>query len=417
MSLGLGGGSASTGTTITPSISKMFVFDTRLGPTEETEQEKILFYFPASTSISQQMSDVGLAEGIINFSRTFQPDKPVHAMHTQKCRQVFIQPEKDVWFSLAVRNPRTTGRDGDTFHEEEMDDSLLLMMLEEAHKLFCLFNGRMSDVVGSVGVEGLRQKLSLLLPSYIASSTAIQKLDITYALGGIRYFPVDRLTFLSLQSFFHLTQHDFRSLRAGLCLFDDLLVWSSLSTHSDTSAIYSYIVRQVVKQGGQVEESLSSLRRTRLLPPAKDPDAPPIFAPYNNVWVLPLALSGYSTLQLGAVAGKIPLVYLDGGKHVCHLVVFRHEKLTWAFLLDESEAIRGSFLPHFSGFISNQVHAFEQTLSNLDSRVHQNDEPYRYLYFNHMNLALKDSLSGKGTTISPEIQAILLEMHATLTGG
>eukprot|EP00281_Chroomonas_sp_CCMP1168_P014165 CAMPEP_0206217500 /NCGR_PEP_ID=MMETSP0047_2-20121206/3308_1 /ASSEMBLY_ACC=CAM_ASM_000192 /TAXON_ID=195065 /ORGANISM="Chroomonas mesostigmatica_cf, Strain CCMP1168" /LENGTH=415 /DNA_ID=CAMNT_0053639959 /DNA_START=16 /DNA_END=1261 /DNA_ORIENTATION=- len=415
MSLGLGGGSASTGTTITPSISKMFVFDTRLGPTEETEQEKILFYFPASTSISQQMSDVGLAEGIINFSRTFQPDKQCHA-HAEV--QAGLHPAREGRVVFSGRTQPTHHRAG-RGHVPRGGDGRLAAADDVGGGTQALLPLQREDV-GCRGLGGCGRAQAEAVaspPLNIASSTAIQKLDITYALGGIRYFPVDRLTFLSLQSFFHLTQHDFRSLRAGLCLFDDLLVWSSLSTHSDTSAIYSYIVRQVVKQGGQVEESLSSLRRTRLLPPAKDPDAPPIFAPYNNVWVLPLALSGYSTLQLGAVAGKIPLVYLDGGKHVCHLVVFRHEKLTWAFLLDESEAIRGSFLPHFSGFISNQVHAFEQTLSNLDSRVHQNDEPYRYLYFNHMNLALKDSLSGKGTTISPEIQAILLEMHATLTGG
>lgn len=33
-------------------------------------------------------------------------------------------------------------------------------------------------------------------------------------------------------------------------------------------------------------------------------------------------------LQLGAIAGKIPLVYLDDCKHACHLVVFKHEKVS-----------------------------------------------------------------------------------------
>jgi hypothetical protein len=64
------------------------------------------------------------------------------------------------------------------------------------------------------------------------------------------------------------------------------------------------------------------------------------------------------------------------------------------------------------------VRAFDQTLSGLESRTHNSEEPYRYLYFNHMNLALKDSLrSGRGTTISPEVSAILVDMHETFKGG
>ena len=42
---------------------------------QETEQDKILFYYPASSSLSQQLSDVGLSEAFVNFSRTFSPDR------------------------------------------------------------------------------------------------------------------------------------------------------------------------------------------------------------------------------------------------------------------------------------------------------------------------------------------------------
>lgn len=77
--------------------------------------------------------------------------------------------------------------------------------------------GDMGGVIETFGYDGLRHKLSLLLPSYLASCTAFHKQDLTHILGGVRFFPVDRLTFLSLQSFHHLTQHDFRSLVAGVC--------------------------------------------------------------------------------------------------------------------------------------------------------------------------------------------------------
>ena len=41
-------------------VSKFFIFDTRLGQREENEHEKILFYYPASATLDQKQSDVGL---------------------------------------------------------------------------------------------------------------------------------------------------------------------------------------------------------------------------------------------------------------------------------------------------------------------------------------------------------------------
>ena len=64
----------------------------------------------------------------------------------------------------------------------------------------------------------------------------------------MRYFPVDRNTFLALQSFFHLAQQDFPSVRFGICLYQDLLVWSSLPNAIDINALYTYLVLHVMDE-------------------------------------------------------------------------------------------------------------------------------------------------------------------------
>ena len=51
------------------SLARFFVFDPRLGPTEETEHEKILYYWPPATPLNRQQSDIGLTEALINFTR------------------------------------------------------------------------------------------------------------------------------------------------------------------------------------------------------------------------------------------------------------------------------------------------------------------------------------------------------------
>jgi hypothetical protein len=57
-------------------LAKFFMLDPRLGPTEETEHEKILYYYPDDTPLSQQQSDVGLSEALINFTKYVRSPSP-----------------------------------------------------------------------------------------------------------------------------------------------------------------------------------------------------------------------------------------------------------------------------------------------------------------------------------------------------
>ena len=177
------------------------------------------------------------------------------------------------------------------------------------------------------------------------------------------------------------------------------------------------------------------------------------------------------------MSSKIPRVYLnddgrgavEGGTGVgggagcsCHLVVFRNGQALWGFLVDDglqASLTSGAFLMQLAAFIEGPIqvcvclcvcwrvlattgtvlslslsgerarthtHAdtppyihmqgFDKTLTSLETRTQlAEDEPYRYLYFNHMNLALKDSLrtgaKGAQQPLNPQIQALLLEMH------
>ena len=155
---------------------------------------------------------------------------------------------------MCVRNPRTWARDGDKHHEDELRDDPLHAVLKNAYSLFRLFNGWApksnqsqqhaprtgagGDDAGrqDVGSEGrgngcgaaeeagaaaallhriaaAHQARPLLRCGWSGSEKAIgldlmrvrgtvwgSKLDLAYSLGGIRYFPVDRATFLSLKA-------------------------------------------------------------------------------------------------------------------------------------------------------------------------------------------------------------------------
>jgi len=51
----------------------IFLFDDRRGDKEGQEADKVLGYYPASTPVDQQTSNVGLAQAILTFNSTFEP--------------------------------------------------------------------------------------------------------------------------------------------------------------------------------------------------------------------------------------------------------------------------------------------------------------------------------------------------------
>ena len=81
---------------------QLVIFDPRLG-SEETAERKLLFYHPASTPLDQRVKTVGLAEAVTNLLSSFTAHDP-EALHTQHGRQIFLQPEPNLWLVLLAPN-------------------------------------------------------------------------------------------------------------------------------------------------------------------------------------------------------------------------------------------------------------------------------------------------------------------------
>lgn len=63
-----------------------------------------------------------------------------------------------------------TGKDKKTsseYLEEELEDAVLQAILKRAYATFKLFNGRLTDMAANVGLEVMRQKLSLFMHFFI----------------------------------------------------------------------------------------------------------------------------------------------------------------------------------------------------------------------------------------------------------
>lgn len=80
--------------------SSLCVFDATRKVKEGEEEGKALCFLPASSPAAARGNVVGLAMGLLTFSRVFSPTRPVEAMHATGHRVIFNECEKDVWAVL-----------------------------------------------------------------------------------------------------------------------------------------------------------------------------------------------------------------------------------------------------------------------------------------------------------------------------
>lgn len=161
----------------TPSISKVVpahlnflaIYNPELGRSEETERDQIVFYFSGRSEKRQQgdhvassdqevreeqdeqMRQIGLAQGVVNFAKSFSDGEDVDSIDTEKHRIVVTELETG-WYILAsvaltVLPRQATGATAldpqglssiEYSAREISPAQLLLQQLHRAHKIFLL---------------------------------------------------------------------------------------------------------------------------------------------------------------------------------------------------------------------------------------------------------------------------------------
>jgi len=109
--------------TIPAQLSFLAIYNPSLGPTEDTFQDQVVFWYSkaakerrragkqADTEANKQLQDeeneklrqIGLAQGMVDFARSFSDGQPVDSVETEKSRIVMHELERG-WWILAVRS-------------------------------------------------------------------------------------------------------------------------------------------------------------------------------------------------------------------------------------------------------------------------------------------------------------------------
>ncbi|KAI9664495.1 MAG: hypothetical protein M1821_005941 [Bathelium mastoideum] len=158
-------------------LAFLSIYNPELGPTDETFRNQAVFYYtrgaqrrrPAETrpadedatfqeEENEQLRQIGLAQGMVNFARGFSENDSVDSIETEKSRIVLYELEKGWWILASIdltripTNPTNHLSSGTTEQaigkpaieyssREVAPPSLLIQDLIRAHSIFCLHHG------------------------------------------------------------------------------------------------------------------------------------------------------------------------------------------------------------------------------------------------------------------------------------
>ncbi len=284
----------------------------------------------------------------------------------------------------AASDPKSAGNDSSPVDaawnaDGGLPDAAAQAFVRLAYRYFRLFYGDMATLVSQGGVGMLRQKLSRFLKSYVESLKA-EDLALALTLDGFRYFSIDQGSFLLLQSFAHLICEAFPAIRHCVVCFGQFLLFSTLPSLQDTGALHHYLTQRVAP----------FLVRDKSAPGS---DAAggwrDVFGPVVNVFVLPLDLKDDFAAR---AVSAIPCIRLGPSCEVYHLVVFKCNRMLWAWAVSEAIALTSSFLMELAGNL-DRVQKFESVFSELETRAGVGPEASpKFLYYNSMNKACKNTM-------------------------
>ncbi|XP_063883991.1 vacuolar fusion protein CCZ1 homolog [Scylla paramamosain] len=353
-----------------PKLLNLFIFNSTYGQKEGHEHEKILFYYPNSADLDTQVRHVGLAEAITRFSSTFRKDGDCEAVHTQKTRQLFMQPEPNIWMVMTVAigwvsRMRESGPVRE-YQSEAVQDVVLRACLASLYRTFALRHSSFNAVLEARGLEGLKATLESFLTSYM-SSVELSSGDILTVWSGVSFLPLDRQTFLRIHCCLSLLQASFPSIAHTAFFYNQHIVWCGLAMED--------------------LRSLSQYLNTQLLPSRKDSPHLLYLRPPSPPPTRPISPGSWARACLRRSTGCWSLK--------CH---------SWPVTSGSRPARR-------RGAGQEQKGAAGVGEGVQGAAV---GGTFRYVYHNHMNLATKSTVHAPNQPLPAEVMRAIADMHSDM---
>uniref|UniRef100_A0A669DZC4 CCZ1 homolog, vacuolar protein trafficking and biogenesis associated n=1 Tax=Oreochromis niloticus TaxID=8128 RepID=A0A669DZC4_ORENI len=375
----------------TPSLLSFFIYNPTFGPREGEEEKKILFYHPSDVEKNEKIRNVGLCEAIVQFTRTFCPTKPAKSLHTQKNRQFFFEPEENFWMVMVSCKLMCTS------------PSQYLVFVQSFHVLTMLI---FLIAMQAGGVELLMQKLEKFFYRYL-QTLHLQSCDLLDVFGGISFFPLDKMTYLKIQSFVNRVEESLSLIKYTAFLYNDQLIWSGLE-QDDMRILYKYLTTSLFPRHSEPELA------------GRDSPMRPEVA--GNLLHYGRFLTGPANLKDPEAKFRFPKIFVsaEDGYEELHLIVYKVHSLL-CFLIASVELTR-EFCEQLDSLVGPQLTLLasdicEQFTINRRISGPEKEPQFKFIYFNHMNLAEKSTIHMRKTasvcltSVHPDLMKILGDIN------
>uniref|UniRef100_A0A452TV48 CCZ1 homolog, vacuolar protein trafficking and biogenesis associated n=1 Tax=Ursus maritimus TaxID=29073 RepID=A0A452TV48_URSMA len=398
-----------------------------------------------------------------NLFRTFSPSKPAKSLHTQKNRQFFNEPEENFWMVMVVRNPiiEKQSKDGKPiveYQEEELLDKVYSSVLQQCYSMYKLFNGTFLRAMEDGGVKLLKERLEKFFHRYL-QTLHLQSCDLLDIFGGISFFPLDKMTYLKIQSFINRMEESLSIVKYTAFLYNDQLIWSGLE-QDDMRILYKYLT--------------TSLFPRHIEPELAGRDSPVRAEMPGNLQHYGRFLTGPLNLNDPEAKCRFPKIFVntDDTYEALHLIVYKAMSAAVCFMIDASVQPTLDFCRRLDSIVGPQLTVLASDICeqfNINKRMSghfeyiwkpaqllgrlmvlgfllrrapidggapgdgnapvdgtidgrsEKEPQFKFIYFNHMNLAEKSTIhmrktpSVSLTSVHPDLMKILGDINSDFT--
>ncbi|XP_076043498.1 vacuolar fusion protein CCZ1 isoform X1 [Oratosquilla oratoria] len=383
-----------------PYLKNFFIFNSSYGQKEGQEHEKVLYYHPSSTELDTQVRQVGLAEAITRFASQFNKTEDCESLHTQKTRQVFYQPEQNIWMVMTI-GVGWISRERDMglvkeYQGEEVQDVVYQSHLKHAYRAFTLLHSSFAAALSSGGVQGLKATLNSFFSTYLTSVNVSQG-DILDVWSGVSFLPLDKQTFLRVHCCLSLLQATVPAIAHTAFLFNTNIVWCGLCAE-DLRSLSHYLKTQILCGHSGVGP----------------PESP--------------TTTSYLTRFVGSGTTPSLLIYVRGETDSLephHLLLYTLQGATVCLTISASYTLQESLFEKIDRILQSKISSLasdiqeqlsKKTSGNSSSSLSLSTDsassaPFRYVYHNRMNLATKTTAHGPSSTIPPAVFKMMVDMN------
>lgn len=348
-------------------LARFFFFNPTLSKSETDTEKKILYYYPSSIPVFDQAQSVGLIQGISGFTQAFCPDETCQALITKKHKLSFYSPEPDFFACIMVEAPKTTTQDKTAWHERELEPEILKHAVRRTYETFRLVHGSMTQIMAlEGGVDQLKQKLDSFMTSYIPALN-MTRYDVFSMLDGVSFLPMERREFLAANCFLNEAEQAFPALWKSAFFVRDNLVCTTMDV-----ALLLPVCHYLFHFPGNKMQMRSDL----------------------------------STAALLGLSHRNQCVHI--GEENVYLLVFKVGAASVVFFsrsLDQSSEMLQ--------FVSSKVQGMVVEMEHTYDKMMKADGPFRFVYYNRMNRALKSAFGGT-RRIARDTLHVIADMHTSL---